>query len=144
MPSSTLISSGTFSLARCSPLVSATKILESCFKCHDNGSISFAYLHCVGPASLGKDERDVNILFVSILAFEMGQIDFLFLEMFSIALGQVKALSQTLDSSRAIATIALIVAMSQSMLLLHVSNHLEHFWEKKLIFLCNEINQISA
>jgi hypothetical protein len=60
----------------------------------------------------------------------MGQIDFLFLEMFSIALGQVKALSQTLDSSRAIATIALIVAMSQSMLLLHVSNHLEHFWGK--------------
>jgi hypothetical protein len=68
----------------------------------------------------------MDVLFVCVLSFEMRQINFLLLKVLSVALGQVKALSQSLHSPGAVAAITLEVAVPQSMLQLHVSDHSEH------------------
>jgi hypothetical protein len=65
----------------------------------------------------------VDVLFVTLLTLQMSHGHFSLLKVPSIALRNVERFSQSLNSTRAVATVALEVAVPQSMLLLKFFNH---------------------
>lgn len=84
-------------------------------------------LHSVRPSSFRRDQGNVNKLLIRALAIDLLNRYIPLLEVPAIALWIFQSLPQATDATSAVATISLVVTMTETMLLLSSFDHVKNW-----------------